>query len=152
MTVTAQTTLKTALNTARPEQLADIARQMQLGTMLAPLKRAFTGLASGTTHILTALDATGEVVGASNPNRLAALCVNSLRAVTGTTFVGTYAVSDVGGTVVTPATSTLVGVATLSDDGRTLVFPGAITAFTITYIPRSTVDMAAIQAALDGAP
>lgn len=152
MTLSVSTTLKSALNRGNPGQLGDIASKMQLGTMLSPLKRAFTGLTSGTTFDLTAIDATGETTGPTNPNRLPVLCVNTLRVVTGSTGVGTYVVSDVGGTAVTAATSSVAGIATLSDDGKTLVFPVALTAFTISYIPRSTTDMTAVQAAFDGAP
>lgn len=152
MTLSVATTLKSVLNSGKPAQLADAAKVMQLGTMLTPLKRAFTGLTSGTVFDLTAIDATGETAGASNPLRLPALCVNTLRVVTGSTGVGAYIVTDAGGTAVTAATSTVVGIALLSDDGKTLTFPVALTAFTIEYIPRSTVDMNAAQAAFDGAP
>lgn len=48
---------------------------------------------------------------------------------------GVCAVTDVGGTPLTP-TDTTLGLATLSDDGKTLTFAAACTGFTIEYLPR----------------
>lgn len=134
MTTTATITVQAALDKADPNEVADLLRLMKLGTMLTPLKRAFTGLTSGTSFDLTAIDGTGETTGPSNPNRLAALIVGTLRVVTGTA-TGPRQVTDSGGTATT-------AVAKISDDGKTLTFEAAITAFTIEYVPRPSVDMA----------
>jgi hypothetical protein len=152
MTVSVASTIQNTLDKGDPDRIGDLFRAMKLGTMLAPLKRVFTGLTSGTVFDLTAIDGTGETVGASNPLRLPLLALRTLRVVTGGTGVGTYILTDVGGAAVTAATSTVVGIVTISDDGKTLTFPVALTAFTIEYIPRSAVDMTAVNSALDGAP
>lgn len=151
MTVNVTTTLQTALDAARPGQTEDLLAKVKLGTLLTPLKRTFTGLTSSATQNLTAIDGTGETVGANNPKRLAALSVTTLRVTAGTLAAGPAVVTDVGGTP-TAIGAGSVHVATLSDDGKTLVFQAAVTGFVIEYIPRSNTDMTAAQPAFDGAP
>lgn len=145
MTTTAVTTLKSALDKGNPNQLGDIAAKMKLGTMMTPLKRTFTGLTSAAFFDLTTIDATGETTGVANPNRVAAQSVDNLRVTAGAAAAGPRIVSDVGGT---PAAT----IATISDDGKTVTFEAGVTAFVITYSPRSFTDMAAAQSAFDGAP
>src|SRR3990172_11832968 len=145
MTVTANTTLKSALDKANPNQLGDIFAKMKLGTMMLPLKRTFTGLTSAAFFDLTTIDATGETVGASNANRVAAQQVATLRVTAGAAAAGARFTTDDGGT---PS----VTVATISDDGKTVTFGAGVTDFVITYSPRSNVDMASAQSAFDGAP
>jgi len=143
VTTTAAKTVAVVLDAANPNDLPDALQQVKLGTLLTPLKRTFTGL-TGTTCVLTAVDGTGETSGATNPNRMAALRVNTLRvtAVTASTDTGSYIVGDVSSTGVTANDSTVVGIATISDDGKTLTFPnGDATAFVIEYIPRASVDV-----------
>lgn len=147
MTTTIAPTLQNELDKARVDEMADIFRLMKLGTMLTPLKRVFTGLTGAATYDLTALDASGETVGVSNPNRCALLHLVSLRVVTATTatVAGTYILTDKDGDLVSATTHTVVGIAKISDDGKTLTFPSAdVTAFTIEYLPRSNVDMATL--------
>jgi hypothetical protein len=156
MTVTANTTLKSALDLARPGQVDDILAKMKLGTMLTPLKRVFASLTASATMDLTALDGTGETVGTGNGNRRSVLALNYLRVdASGTAAsVGNYIVGPPTSTLLVPpgGANTAVGVARLSDDGKTLTFPNTITGFTIWYIPASAVDMTAVQAAFDTAP
>ena len=154
MTATAASTLQTTLDKGNPNLVGDCARKMHLGTMLTPLKRTFTGLTAAAAFDLTAIDGTGETVGTSNANRLAALAVGTLRVTASGTAnsVGAYAVSDVGATPVSPTAGANVGLATLSNDGKTVTFLTTVTAFIIEYIPRSFTDMTAVDAALDGAP
>jgi hypothetical protein len=150
VTATSTDTLKKALNDANLNDLADCFRKMQLGNMLAPLKRTFTGLTAAAAFDLTTIDGTGETVGVANANRLAALGVHTLRVTASGTAnsVGSYAVSDTGGTPLTPTAGANVGLATISDDGKTVTFVTTVTAFVIEYIPRSTVDMASAFARL----
>lgn len=150
MTTTRTRSLKDVLDNANPNELADALRKLRLGTMLTPLKRVFTGLTAAAAFDLTAIDATGETTGPSNPNRLPALAVIALEGVTetsGTASKGTYAIGVHGvSTTIDPTNSTVAGVATLSDDGKTLTFPEAdVTGFTIIYLPRtvSAAEMAA---------
>lgn len=145
MTATANTTLQSALDQARPGQTDDVFRLMKLGTMLTPLKRTFTGLTSAAFFDLTTIDGTGETTGASNPKRVAALSVATLRVTGGAAAAGARLVTDAGGT---PSAT----VATISDDGKTITFEAGVTAFVIEYIPRSNTDMTATQSAFDGAP
>jgi len=153
MTTTVRPTVGAALDKANPNLLADLLHKVKLGTMLAPLKRTFTIGASATAD-LTALDATGEVTGAANPNRLAALSVTALRIVASGTAasVGAYVVSDVGATPLTTNTGARVGIATLSDDGKTITFPNTVTGFVVEYMPRSSIDLTTVDLALDGSP
>jgi len=133
-TATFKETLKTALNEANLNKLADVLAQMDLGTMLTPKKVALTGL-TGTTHNIT------DVAHGSNPAILAVVALR-VTAATTATVVGSYGITDASGTVVSPATSSAMGIAKLSDDGTTLTFASAdVTAFVIEYIPRPGVDM-----------
>jgi hypothetical protein len=145
MTATANTTLQSALDQARPGQTDDALRLMKLGTMLTPLKRTFAGLTSAAFFDLTTIDGTGETTGASNPKRVAALSVATLRVTAGAAAAGARLVTDAGGT---PSAT----VATISDDGKTVTFEAGVTAFVIEYIPRSNTDMTSTQSAFDGAP
>jgi hypothetical protein len=125
-------TIAEVFNSGDADEIADCIRKVQLGTMLTPLKRTFTGLTSGASFDLTAIDGVGETVGSANPNRLAALCVSTLRVTTGTA-TGVRIVGDIAATLSTT-------VARLSDDGKTVYFEAAITAFVIEYIPRAAID------------
>jgi hypothetical protein len=145
MTATATATLKSALDKANPNQLGDIFSKMKMGTMMTPLKRTFTGLTSAALFDLTTIDAAGETTGVANPNRVAAQSIDTLRVTAGAAAAGHRDVTDVGGT----PSATL---ATISDDGKTVTFEAGVTAFVITYSPRSTVAMTDAQSAFDGAP
>lgn len=145
MTTTAASTLKSALDRANLNQLDTILKKMGLGTMLAPMKRTFTGLVSAASFDLTAIDGTGETAGAANANRRAALVVGTLRVTAGAAAAGARLTTDAGGA---PSAT----VATISDDGKTVTFEAGVTGFVIEYIPRSATDMAASDATLDGAP
>lgn len=136
MTATVKETVKSVLDNANPNEVADALALAKLGTILTPTKVALTGL-TGTTHNIT------DVAHGSHP---AILAVVALRVTAATTAgsVGAYVAGDAGATVVSPAASTLVGVAKLSDDGKTLTFAtGDVTAFVIEYVPRPAVDMTA---------
>jgi len=141
------------LDDANPLDIADALRRLKLGTTFTPLKRTFTGLTAAASFDLTAIDGTGETVGAGNANRLAALSVTNLRVTASSTAasVGSYVAGDVGATLLIPpgGASAAVGVARISDDGKTVTFPNTVTAFVIAYIPRilSSEAMAAAFAA-----
>lgn len=141
MTTTKANSLQSVLDQGIVAELADALALMKFGTMLTPLKRTFTGLTSGTTFDLTAIDGTGETAGANNVKRLAALAISALRITAGAANHSPCLVTDVGGT---PTDTATISVATLSDDGKTLVFGAAVTGFVIEYIPRSSVDMTTV--------
>lgn len=137
-TSTTPRSFKVVADEANPETLADVAKLLKLGTTLSVLKRTFTGLTAAATYNLTTLDASGETVGAANANRLPAFIIRSLRVTAATTAntVGSYAVTDVAGTVLTPTAGANVGLARISDDGTTLTFATAdVTAFIVEYMP-----------------
>jgi hypothetical protein len=52
-------------------------------------------------------------------------------------FVGSYMLTDSGGTPTSPVASTVLGIATISDDGKTITFPAGTqaTAVTVEYTP-----------------
>ena len=61
--------------------------------------------------------------------------------------VGSYHLTDSGGTVLTPTASANIGLAKISDDGSTLTFPTSdVTAFVIEYLPRAAVAMTSLPA------
>jgi len=149
-TNTKNRTLQLVLDEANPNDLSVALQQAKLGTILAPLKRAFTGLTAAAAFDLTLIDGTGETTGTGNPNRLPAAHVRTLRVTasgTGAT-VGAYFVTDAGGTAVSAATSGAAGIALISDDGKTITFPTTVTAFVIEYVPLtlSAAQMAAVFA------
>lgn len=135
MTATVKETLKSALNESNLNKLADVLAAIDLGTILTPLKRTFTGLTAAPSFDLTLIDGTGETAGLGNANRVPALAISTLRVTAGAAAAGPRQVTDVGGT----AAATL---ATISDDGKTVTFEANVTAFVIEYIPRPAVDMA----------
>ena len=140
MTTTSVDTIQSALDKANPNDVADCLHQVKLGTMVTPLKRVFTGVASSAIQDLTLLDATGETTGVGNPKRLPALIVNTLLVTAGAAASGGRAVTSAGASA---ATSTF---AKISDDGKVLTFDNTVTGFTIEYMPRASCDM---QAALE---
>jgi len=142
VTATQVTTTQAVLDKADPDRHADAIGKANLGTMMTPLKRTFTGLTSSATQNLTTIDGTGEVVGSSNPKRLPALSVTTLRVTAGAATAGARVVTDAGGAAGAPGANG-PGVALLSDDGSTLTFEAAVTGFVAEYIPRAAVDMTA---------
>jgi hypothetical protein len=95
----------------------------------APFKKTFTGLVAADFH-----DLTSSALGYSSP----ALTVGTLRVTGGDAVaIGSYAVTDVAGTMLSPAAGTAIGLARLSDDGHTVTFPtgSLVTDFIIEYVP-----------------
>lgn len=150
-TSTKKLSTQAVLDRSNPNDMPAALALAQMGTRLAPLKRTFTGLTAAAAFDLTAIDGTGETTGAANPNRLAAATVRNLRCTASGTAnsVGSYIVSDAGGTAVSPTAGANVGIALISDDGKTITFPTTVTAFTIQYEPRT---LSATQMAADFAP
>lgn len=148
-------TLQAELNKANPNNIADLLRQVALGDVLAGFKRTFTGLAAAATYNLTALDASGEVTGVSNPFRRGIGVLKTLRVTAATTgaSVGSYILTDIGGNTVSPATHTIAGIALISDDGTTITFPSAdVTAFVIEYQPSPFTVATTVEAGDEGEP
>lgn len=111
-------TLKSALNRANPNTLADVLAKIDLGTMLEPKTVTVTQTAAVTVPL--------------NPP---ALGVFSARVTSGAAAAGVRMVSDAGDS----ATAT---VCTLSADGATLTFEANVTGVVVSYMPRPAVDMA----------
>ena len=149
-TTTVQSDIRTVLNLGNLNDLADALRKIKVGTMLSVVKAVVTALSAAqniditTAAVKAAAVITGIALG-TNENLPPIGVVRSLRvAASGTAAsVGTYGVSDAGGTAVVPpgGASVSMGIATLSDDGKTLGFPNTITAFTIVYMPKADVTL-----------
>lgn len=112
-------TLKSALNRANPNTLADVLAQIDLGTMLEP-KTITVSQSSASTITLSP----------------AALGVFSVRVTGGAAAAGVRTVTDAGGT----ASAT---VCKLSADGTTLTFEAGVTGAVVSYMPRPAVDLSA---------
>lgn len=152
MTTTNIQTYQAALNSANPNELADVLRSMAFGYTQSPVKAVFAALTGAATYNITSatlkagLTSNAGIVLAKGENLPAIGNVKTLRitAATTATVVGSYVVTDAGGTTVTAATSSAVGLAKLSDDGTTLTFPSAdVTAFVLEYFPAPAVVMTA---------
>jgi hypothetical protein len=152
-TTTKTDTIYEALKRANPSELADALRELGFAKMASTVKAAFTGVTGAATYNITtaAMKALATISGinlAAGENLPAARIVRSLRvtAATTATVVGSYAITDAGGTVVSPATSSAVGLAKLSDDGTTLTFASAdVTAFVIEYEPMPSNDPSLVR-------
>lgn len=146
-TTTIAKTLSLALDNSLPGELASALERFKLGQRETLIKRTFTGLTGAASYDLTALDATTEspaaVAGVNNANRLPAKIIKTLRVTAATTAntVGSYAITDAAGTMLSPTASTVVGLARISDDGKSVSFPTAdVTAFIIEYYPGGRTD------------
>jgi len=147
MTTTKTLTYRDVLNRANPNDIADALRAVKIGNMLSKIKVTVAALTATATPDITSQDVldaatvTGiELAGETLPaiGKVVALrCTTSGTANT----VGSYAVTDASGTVLSPTASTVVGLAKLSDDGTTLTFPTTVTGFVLEYYPAAAVDL-----------
>ena len=130
VTSTSKDTLKTVLDRANPNVLADALALVDLGTVLTPIVKDTGSITASATITL------------SPP----ALLIQAARIVASGTAasVGSYLVSDAGATMCIPTggASLAPGVAKISADGATLTFPNTVTQAVIQYIPRPATDLA----------
>lgn len=157
VTTTQTQTLQTVLDRANPNQLGDALSLVRLARMLDPVKITLTGItASATVNLPTFLKGVSTLTindgltGLATNDPLPAILIpKTIRVTTSGTAnsVGTYVVSDAGGTATSPTASTVAGIALLSDDGTTLTFPTTITGLVLEYIPRSYTDFATVYPA-----
>lgn len=129
------------LNKADPNDLADVVRKMQMGSMLTPRKITFTGLTAAAAQDITTAAAFAAAAKSpalpSNQTTLPPiLSVIAVRVTAGAAAAGVRMVGDAGAT----PSATVVA---LSDDGKTLTFEGTVTAFVLEYIARPGTDMTA---------
>ena len=144
MTTTKTPTIQGEYNNGVIGNIADLNRTVKLGDMLTEIKVVVTALTATATPDITsaAVKAAGVITGSraleSGENLPPIGEVISLRvAASGTAnSVGSYGVTDDGGTAVSPTAGANMGIAKLSDDGKTITFPSTVTAFTIRYRPR----------------
>lgn len=148
VTTTKNETLRSVLNDANLNEIASAMRRMRLGDRLSVVKVTVASLTATATPDITsaAVKAAATIVGmtlATGENLPPIGHVLSLRiSASGTAAsVGTYAVSDAGGTAIIPpgGASAAAGIALISDDGKTITFPNTVTGFVIQYIPREPV-------------
>lgn len=140
-------TIQRALESATPNNIADLARATKLGKVLSTIKVVVTGLTAASAIDITAAAtkaaATISGVALNAGEGLPAIGqVVSLRvSASGTAgAVGTYGITDSGGTAIVPpgGASAAMGIAKLSDDGTTLTFPNTITGFVLVYKAKPT--------------
>lgn len=142
-TTTADITLQQILNRSNLNQLAAALSKVKLGNVLGSVKVTVASLSATASPVITgsAVRAAATISGldrGSNDNLPAIQTVKTLRVTTSGTpqAVGSYAISDAGGTALTPTAGANVGLALLSDDGTTLTFPTTVTGFVLEYVPR----------------
>lgn len=148
-TTSADVTKQQELNRGRPDKVATVFQAMKLGNMLAgSVKVVAAALSPAATFDITtaAVRSASTITGLdreSSDNLPPIMVVKTLRVTASGTAnsVGSYIVSDAGGTALTPTAGANVGIALLSDDGKSLTFPSTVTAFTIEYVPRPAVDI-----------
>lgn len=152
-TTTKVSDLRQVLNSARPDQLADVLKLIQSGTMFSPIKIAVAALTATAAPDITsaAVKAAATVSGITldtDENLPAVGLVKSLQVVaSGTaTSLGTYIVGPDGtppdgSTPIIPpgGANAAVGVASINEAGTIITFPNTITAFILEYIPRPSV-------------
>jgi len=143
MTTTQTSTAQSILNKSDLNLTADALAKVNAGYALSVVKAVVTGATSLAAQDITSDDtkANAVVTGiapalADGENLPAIGQVVTLRIVAGTANTGPAIVTDAGGTP-TGIAALAAAVATLSDDGTTLTFDAAVTAYTITYIPRA---------------
>lgn len=108
--------LKTALDSANPNNLPDALKKVALGTMIAGKKVTVAGAAASASIALSPPALSGTV---------------QLRITAGAAAAGPRQISDVGATL--SAT-----VARISDDGATLTIEDTCTGYVVSYVPRPT--------------
>lgn len=114
--MTAELTVKTALNTANPNNLPDALKVVALGTLLAGKKSTVTGATASATITLSPPALTGTV---------------QLRVTAGAAAAAIRAITDAAGTPT-------AAIATISDDGATITLEDTCTAYVLSYVPRPT--------------
>lgn len=136
-------TLQEALEKAEPNTLADALRKLGFSKSQSKVKITVAALTAAaaidvTTAAVKAAATISGITLANGENLPAIGKVVSLRVSTSGTAntVGSYAITDDGGTVVSPTASANVGLAKLSDDGKTLTFPTTVTGFVLEYYPK----------------
>lgn len=152
-TTTADITLQQIINRSNLNQLAAALSKVKLGNVLGSVKITVAGLGATATPIVTgaAVRAAATISGldrGTNDNLPAIQTVKTLRVTTSGTAnsVGSYVVSDAGGTALSPTAGANVGLALLSDDGTTLTFPTTVTGFVLEYVPRPDTALSTLWA------
>lgn len=132
MTTTTQVkTIAGALDEANPNQVADALRKVKLGSVLTPNIQTFTGLTAAAAH---------DITDDEHGNLTAILVPVNCRVTAGAAAAGNRYLGDAGATPAAPGANG-VGICSLSADGTTITFEGNVTAFVLTYVPRSEEDI-----------
>lgn len=148
MTTQVDKTIKDVLDQSDLNELADVLKALKAGTMLSRVKVVAAGLTAAASFDITtaAFKALSTITGldlATGENLPPIGVQLSLQLVASGTAasLGAYILGDVAATPAIPAggASVTPGVARLSDDGKTITFPNTVTAFTLSYMPRSFV-------------
>lgn len=144
MTTTADFTLQDLLDQANLNTLGDALHKVKLGHMFSRVKATVAALTATATPDVTtaAVKAAATISGitlATGENLPPIGQLISLRVTASGTAgsLGTYILTDSGGTAIVPpgGASAAVGIAKISDDGKTITFPNTVTAFVLEYYP-----------------
>lgn len=119
-------TLKSALNRANPNTLADVLALIDLGTILDP-------------KVVTVAQSAATTITLDPPALSPGVC--QARVTGGAAAAGVRHVSDAGAT---PSAT----VCKLSADGKTLTFEANVTGAVVSYVPRPAVDLSTPWASL----
>lgn len=143
-----------ALDQADPNNLPNLVNNIELGSMLTPIKATITGLSAVAAVDITSAAVQAAAVVNAGPSWLVSTGsaappqplppiqnLKTLRVTAvGTGATGPRVLTDAGGTAVAPSTG-IAGVALISDDGKTLTFEGTVTGFIIEYFAQSAQPM-----------
>lgn len=142
-TSTKPRTLQDVLQDANPQNLADAVRKTNANAFKV-ITVTFAALADVAAHDITTAASKAGITALAGVDALAdgemlpAIGqVVSLRSTAGTIAVqGAHVMADAGGTALVP-NAAHAGVALLSADGKTVTFQAGVTAFVLSYVPRS---------------
>lgn len=124
-TATSPDTLKKALDRGKVGEWDDAAQLAKIGSILSPVTKTYTGLASAAAH---------DITDAAHGSLVPILVPIAVRVTAGAAAAGLRQIGDPGAT---PSAT----VATLSADGKTLTFEAGVTGFVLVYMQRSSVDL-----------
>jgi hypothetical protein len=135
-------TTRREMDAGNTNTLGSCASKAKLGTFMTQVKVVAAGLTAAasfdiTTAAFKALSTINGIDLNTGENLPAMGRVLTLRVTASGTAnsVGSYGLTDTGGTAVSPTAGANMGIAKISDDGKTLTFLTTVTAFTLYYFP-----------------
>jgi hypothetical protein len=127
-TATFPDTLQKVLDRGKAGEWEGAAQLAKLGSVLTPVSKTYTGLASAAAHNIT---------DAAHGSAVPILVPIAVRVTAGAAAAGLRMIGD-------PAATPSATVATLSADGKTLTFEAGVTGFVLVYMQQATVALSTI--------